>query len=476
MSFDSLAFAIFFITLLPLFHKAKGTTKLVTLLASSYLFYSSINLLFLPLILVSTLIDYFCGIGIEKKSDKKKVFLIISIFLNLSLLFFFKYYTFAANNINLILAYFNSSLALPHFKIEFPVGISFYTLQTIGYTVDVYRSKTKVEKNFFRFALFVCFFPQLIAGPLERASKLLPQIKKPMELNYFLAQKYTFYIFLGLVKKTVVSDRIYDLIKRNLDAPAILENSSKNIITFYMMFYRLYYDFSAYSIMAVGIAGLIGIQLSYNFKQPAFSTNIADFWRRWHITLHDWLKDYIFKPLLERKVYPLVAVVLVFLTSGLWHGAAWNFILWGGLNAFYFIIYKTLIKPFLKGKSWAETKTFKVISCIFLFHLITMTAPFYFINEIGPTLAFIRNGFEFKYFNYGDFLKAMSAEARIDFYIIVAALFILEAMSLRCYLKDYKVENFAHRKVFLNGIIITLFLIVFLFSKESGPLFRYYFF
>lgn len=476
MSFDSLAFTLFFIFLLVIYNLVDLKKKPYLLLAGSYLFYTSINLAFLPLILFSTTVDYFCGKSIERTPSKKKVFLSISLFLNLGMLFFFKYYIFAAENFNDLFDVLNLGYSLPIIKVFFPVGISFYTIQTIGYTIDVYRGKISPEKNFISFALFVCFFPQLIAGPLERAKNLIPQFSNPFKLDYFLTQKYVFFIMLGLVKKTVVSDRLFEVIKHNIENPMRLEQASKNFSSFFLMYYRLYYDFSSYSIMAVGIAGLLGIKLSRNFYHPFYTTNIADFWRQWHITLHEWLKDYIYIPLREKKINKIVAVYVVFIVSGIWHGAAWNFIVWGGINATYILFYNASLKPFLEKRQWAKTHSFRFTAFVLNHILLAVTTPFYFLKNIKLSYHFILNGFNFEFFNLSTYWNAIPPQLQADLIIAMGVFLFLEIFSFYVYFRDKKISDFKENKFLINGSIVVLFLLTFLFSMESGPLFRYYFF
>ncbi len=476
MSFDSLAFLFFFVPFLICYHSLPEKLRLPLSLVGSYIFYSSINLAFLPLILFSTIIDYFCGRSIESKPEHKKIFLALSFFLNLGVLFFFKYYPFAANNINSLFHYFNFSTQLPLFDLAFPVGISFYTIQTIGYTIDIYRGRAKAEKNFFKFALFVCFFPQLIAGPLERAGNLISQFAAPFKLNYFQTQKYVLFILIGLAKKTIVSDRLFGIIEHSIKNPTELEYASKNFLNFYLMYYRLYYDFSAYSIMAIGIGGLLGIRLSTNFVHPNFTTNIADFWRQWHITLHDWLKDYIYKPLREKKVNKTIAVFLVFIASGIWHGPNWNFIFWGALNATYILLYHGLVFPFLSTKSFSKTKGFKILSSILNYHLIAVTTPFYFFTDIGEAFHFITNGFTFSYFQPINFYNAIPYGLKLDLKYSLFFLILFEVFSFTVYFRKLSVEKFKSRPMLINALIIFLLICFFLYSKESGPLFRYYYF
>lgn len=476
MSFDSLAFGLFFVFILAGYHLLSGKKRTIFLLIGSYAFYASVNLAFLPLILFSTLVDYFCGIKMVKKPQSKKTYLLISIFLNLSVLFYFKYYVWAAESFNMLFDVFNIGYSLPVFKILFPIGISYYTFQTIGYSIDVYRGHVEPEKNFNYFALFVCFFPQLVAGPLERAKGLIPQIKNPKTLNYFETQKYVFYIMLGLVKKTIVSDRIYDIIQINIIDPTKFEGAAKNLSTFLLMFYRLYYDFSAYSIMAVGIAGLLGIKLSQNFHWPIYATNVAEFWRFWHITLHDWLKDYVYTPLKERKYPKIFSFYAVFILSGVWHGADMNFVLWGAVNATYLMIYIFLIKPFLKNKSWSKSKLFTLLSIVTTNFLLAMTGPFYFLDNYRTSISYILNGFRFNVFNLSSYWNSLPPQSQVELITAVSIFFILEIFSGCFYFKSKNIDDFKDNKYLMNSAIMILFLMTFFLSKESGPLFRYYYF
>lgn len=476
MSFDSLAFTIFFIALLVVYNLVEQKKKPYLLLGGSYLFYTSINLAFLPLILFSTTTDYFCGLGIRKHPVHKKKLLSLSLLLNLGMLFFFKYYIFAAENFNNLFDVLGLGYSLPLIKVFFPVGISFYTIQTIGYTIDVYRDRIEPEENFVRFALFVCFFPQLIAGPLERAKNLIHQFSSPLKLDYFLTQKYVFFIMLGLVKKTVVSDRLFEVIKHNISNPLQLEQASKNFTSFFLMYYRLYYDFSSYSIMAVGIAGLLGIKLSRNFYHPFYTTNIADFWRQWHITLHQWLKDYVYKPLREKNYNKIFAIYVVFVVSGIWHGAAWNFIVWGAMNATYLLFYNASIKPFLEKQKWANTYSFRFACFCFNHLLIAITTPFYFLKNIKLSYHFIINGFRFEFFQLSTYWNSIPKDLQVDFGISMGVFLFLEVFSFYAYFKSRKVEDYKEKKHLINGAIAILFLLTFFLSKESGPLFRYYFF
>jgi alginate O-acetyltransferase complex protein AlgI len=266
------------------------------------------------------------------------------------------------------------------------------------------------------------------------------------------------------------------VIKHNIANPTALEQSSKNFLSFFLMYYRLYYDFSSYSIMAVGIAGLLGIKLSRNFYHPFYTTNIADFWRQWHITLHQWLKDYIYVPLREKQINKIFAIYVVFVVSGIWHGAAWNFIVWGAMNATYLLFYNASIKPYLEKQNWAHNYSFRFVCFVFNHFLVAITTPFYFLKNINLSYDFIMNGFQFNHFRLSTYWNSMHPHLRTDFIISMGIFLFLEIFSFYVYFKDQDVEDYKDKQLVMNVAIVTLFLITFFFSKESGPLFRYYFF
>ena len=476
MSFDTTAFAVFFIFFICGYYLLSVSKRPYFLLAGSYFFYSSINLAFLPLIILSTSIDYFCGRKIESSPTDKKSFLLLSLALNFGVLLVFKYYVFTAENINFLFDIFNIGYSLPIVELMFPVGISFYTIQTISYTVDVYRGHTKAEKNYLKFSLYVCFFPQLIAGPLERARSLIPQFSKPNKLNYFLTQKYVLLIMIGLAKKTIVSDRLALLIDHNVLNPTRLEYASKNFLTYFMVLFRLYYDFSAYSMMGIGLAGLLGIKLSTNFNYPLFSTNPGEFWRRWHITFFKWLRDYIYRPLKQRNYNPIICVFSVFIFSALWHGAAWTFILWGVINAFYFLIYTGVIRPLIAKRQWAHTKVVAVFACIFNNFVIAFTTPVFHIDNVKDCTTFIINGLKFQHFNLSGYLASISPNLRSDLTVFLIAFFVFESLSFYFFSQDKEISDYKEKGYLINLAIIVLFILSFFLSAGFSPRIRYYYF
>ncbi|MCP5053408.1 MAG: MBOAT family protein, partial [bacterium] len=334
--------------------------KKVVLLLSSYLFYGYWNWAFTFLLLWSTVIDYYCGLAIDRTTvlSRRKRLLLFSVFNNLLILGFFKYFNFFSESFAVLLNSFGLTASFTTLNIVLPVGISFYTFQTMSYTIDIYRRQMKPTTNFIDFANYVSFFPQLVAGPIERASRLLPQMEK---FGGFIKSGFRAgltLMLLGYVKKVLISDSIAPLIDRCFEHYASLDSLSlcAGLVLFSL---QIYFDFSGYSDIARGVAKLFGIELMINFNQPYFALNPVDFWRRGHISLCTWLRDYLFLPVAYRVMrfttktrflsikienwgYGSGMFVTMFL-GGLWHGASWNFVLWGSLHGLYLVVYRAFI-------------------------------------------------------------------------------------------------------------------------------------
>ncbi len=344
MLFNSTTFLIFliifFIFYWGIVNKSIKKQNLLLLFAS-YVFYGWWDWRFLSLILVSTLVDYTIGLQLQKitKQSKRKYLLWGSLLFNLGLLAFFKYYNFFIDNWIIAWDSLGVTMHKSTLNIILPVGISFYTFQTLSYTIDVYRGKLKATSNFIAFASFVSFFPQLVAGPIERASNLLPQFYKKRVFNYENAKNGIALIVWGLFKKIVIADS--SAIYVNAIFSDYQSQDSLTLILGIVYFgFQIYGDFSGYSDIAIGLSRLFGFNLMRNFNYPYFSRDIAEFWRRWHISLSTWFRDYLYIPLggsRESKWKQVRNVLIIFMVSGFWHGANWTFIFWGFLNALYFM-------------------------------------------------------------------------------------------------------------------------------------------
>jgi alginate O-acetyltransferase complex protein AlgI len=299
---------------------------------------------YIILIIVSTLIDYYAAIQMGKYSEKakKKKFLLLSLFSNLGLLFAFKYFNFFNNSFNELFDSFNIMYNVPTFNLLLPVGISFYTFQTLSYSIDVYKGKKEPEKHLGIFAVYVSFFPQLVAGPIERSTTLLPQFRKKISPNYNNITDGLKLMMWGFFKKIVIADRLAVVVNNVYNNVHDHNSLSYTIATLFFAF-QIYCDFSGYSDIAIGASQVMGYNLMDNFKRPYYSKNIAEFWRRWHISLSTWFKDYLYIPLGGNRVSKAriyFNLYLTFLISGIWHGANWTFVMWGSLHGFYLIFGK----------------------------------------------------------------------------------------------------------------------------------------
>ena len=344
MLFNSLDFAVFLPIVFVLYwfitkHNLKLQNALI--IAASYVFYGWWDWRFLSLIIFSTFLDYSIGRRLknEENQKKRKALLWTSIIVNLGFLGFFKYYNFFLDNFIAAFSFFGQEIQANSLNIILPVGISFYTFQTLSYTIDVYKKKLEPSEDLIAFSAFVCFFPQLVAGPIERATNLLPQFYKKRTFEYDKAVDGMRQILWGLFKKVVIADNCAEyanLIFNNYQD----YNGSTLLLGAIFFTFQIYGDFSGYSDIAIGTSRLFGFNLMQNFATPYFSRDIAEFWRRWHVSLSTWFRDYLYIPLGGSRGGTWMKVrntFIIFLVSGFWHGANWTFIVWGGLNALYFL-------------------------------------------------------------------------------------------------------------------------------------------
>jgi D-alanyl-lipoteichoic acid acyltransferase DltB (MBOAT superfamily) len=344
MLFNSIDFAIFLpIVFILYWFGVNKNLKLqnALIVVASYVFYGWWDWRFLSLIILSTVVDYLIGQSLrtEDKESKRKVLLWTSIAVNLSFLGFFKYFNFFLENFVNTFTVFGIQINANSLNIILPVGISFYTFQTLSYTIDVYRKKLEPTKDFWAFSAFVCFFPQLVAGPIERAANLLPQFHKKRTFEYSKAVDGMRQILWGLFKKVVIADNCAEFTNQIFNNSADM-NGSTLILGAIFFTFQIYGDFSGYSDIAIGTSRLFGFDLKQNFATPYFSRDIAEFWRRWHISLSTWFRDYLYIPLGGSRGGTWMKVrntFAIFLVSGFWHGANWTFIIWGALNAIYFL-------------------------------------------------------------------------------------------------------------------------------------------
>jgi len=342
MVFNSFDFLVFFPVVLLIYYVIPRKLKGLWLLIASYYFYMSWNVTYSILIMISTLVTYLSGILLEK-TEKRKLVVAVSFIINLGILFTFKYLDFFISNISAVSRILGGRELSSSLKLLLPVGISFYTFQALSYTVDVYRGEVKAEKNFLKYALFVSFFPQLVAGPIERSKNLLSQVNKLTEerlFNFDKAVSGFCMMCYGMFIKVVVADHLatfVDVAWNNMQLVGLVEG----IFVAVAFSFQIYCDFGAYSTIAIGAARMLGFDLMENFNTPYLATSITDFWRRWHISLSTWFRDYLYIPLGGSrcsKIKKYRNIMITFLVSGLWHGAAWNYVIWGGIHGLYQIV------------------------------------------------------------------------------------------------------------------------------------------
>ena len=342
MLFNSIEYALFLPIVCLLYYKIPERFKKYHLLIASYLFYICWNPWYSLLLLFSTLLTYFCGICLDmfRKELHRKMTLVITIVTSFGLLFLFKYYTFFNTSMVTMLNSIGVQAQLPNLSLLLPVGISFYTFQSVGYTIDVYRSKLPAEKDFVIYALFVSFFPQLAAGPIQRSTSLINQLKAPRRFEYDKVTLGLKTMAIGFIKKMVIADTLavqVNLVFNQID----LNNAATYVVAAIFFTFQIYCDFSGYSDIAIGSAKVLGIDLSVNFNKPYFTRSIAEFWRCWHISLSSWFRDYLYFPLGGNRVSKIKwyrNIIVVFLVSGLWHGANWTYVIWGLLHGSYQIM------------------------------------------------------------------------------------------------------------------------------------------
>lgn len=368
MLFNSFQFWLFFAAVFVLCRVLPHRWQNLLLLAASYIFYAAWDWRFLSLIWISTLVDYIAGRKIAASSEDgvRRLYLVLSIVTNLGLLATFKYFNFFAGEFCDLLEAIGFRAYRPAWQVVLPVGISFYTFQTMSYTIDVYRRRCQPARNLGDFALFVCFFPQLVAGPIERFNHLMPQIENPRTIDRAAFATGLYHVLIGLFKKVVVADNMALLVDSIFATPSGELTGPESLVGLYAFAMQIYGDFSGYSSIAQGVGKWLGFDLSYNFKMPYFAATPGEFWRRWHITLSQWLRDYLYIPLGGNrrgtgKTYRNLLITMTL--GGLWHGAGWTFIAWGVFHGALLCLYRPWEK--LQTAGWR-----RFLLVLVFFHLV----------------------------------------------------------------------------------------------------------
>ena len=474
MFFNSIDFAIFLPIVFLLYwvvfkNQIKHQNILIAL--ASYVFYGWWDWRFLILILFSTIIDFSVGLKLKPivNQKKRKYWLALSLIVNLGLLGIFKYYNFFVDNFVEAFSFFGYSIQTNSLKIILPVGISFYTFQTLSYSIDVYRRKLEPTKDFISFTAFVSFFPQLVAGPIERATNLLPQFYVKRKFSYDLAINGLRQILWGLFKKIVIADNCATLANEIFNNSVDYSGSTLFLGAIFFAF-QIYGDFSGYSDIAIGVSRLFGFNLMQNFAFPYFSRDMAEFWRRWHISLSTWFRDYLYIPLGGSRVSTRKRVIntfIIFLVSGFWHGANWTFIVWGALNALYFLPLllsnknRKNLGVVANNSNWPSFK--ELIAMIITFSLTLLAWVFFRAESLTHAFDYLSTILSSSLFTVPYFEGMLKS----IYIIVLIALFIIIEWKGR---KDqYAIEKFVSSwpKVKRHCFYYVLILILFLFGGQQ---------
>ena len=421
MLFNSLAYAVFLPVVFILYWVLPHKFRWPLLLLASYYFYMSWNAAYVVLIGATTLVSYGCALLLEKTDNpkKKKGYVGVALFISLGILFVFKYYNFAAG----LLEGIHEAIRIPRLDVLLPVGISFYTFQTLSYVIDVYRGQTKAEHNLGIYATFVSFFPQLVAGPIERSSNLLPQITSEKRFDYASATYGIRLILWGLYKKMVIADNLAVFVDRVFENVQNYQGYSFVLAAFFFSI-QIYCDFSGYSDIARGSAKLLGIDLMENFKSPYFSSSIREFWSRWHISLSTWFRDYVYIPLggnRKGRFRTILNNLITFLVSGLWHGANVTYIVWGGIHGVGQVA-ENLAGLDRKGREKSRLRKILGVPLVFIF--VTLAWVFFRAKSLSDAVyvlthlftdleilhpgAYFYNGMNVIFMNWGLFFRDLA--------------------------------------------------------------------
>lgn len=456
MLFHTWIFFAFFVLFYAVYLLCKNTKfREPWLLISSYVFYGWWNPLYLLLIVWSTLIDY-AAVTFMERSGRKKLWLSLSIINNLFLLSLFKYGPFITDNLNLMLARLGSPLSIPAPGVLLPVGISFYTFQSMSYTIDFYRGKIEREKSFIRFATFVSLFPQLVAGPIERARNLLPQLReKPSISSRDVGDGLSLFV-VGLFKKVALADYLALYVDRIYDVPNLHDGPALLLVTFAFS-WQIYFDFSGYTDMARGIGRMMGIRLMLNFNNPYLADGLGDFWKRWHISLSTWFRDYVYIPLggnRKSKLFTYRNMVLAMLISGLWHGAAWMFVIWGALHALGRIATREL-----ERSEFYRQRIPRIVKQVAVFSFVTFAWIFFRATSLDDAFIIISRIF-----------STVWNDPRFP----LLMLFLILSIWLYQFLYESKLRVYLQSSVVKVALVIGMILYLILFAPSGNQPFIYF--
>ncbi|MEO9502333.1 MBOAT family O-acyltransferase [Nonlabens ulvanivorans] len=476
MSFISISYLLFFPVIALLYYVLPHKLRWILLLVGSYFFYMSWNVKYALLMLLSTVITYLSGILISKvnqselteklKIKRKKLWLTLSLVSNLGILIFFKYFNFLNSAVADFFSLIHVEWGFENIDVLLPVGISFYTFQALSYSLDVYFDRIKATHHFGKYALFVSFFPQLVAGPIERSSHLLPQLDKVISFDYSRIRSGLGLVVWGIFKKVVIANRLAVVVNQVYSDPGSYSGFETIIATIFFSF-QIYTDFSAYTDIARGSARMLGYDLMKNFNQPYFATSIPDFWRRWHISLTTWFRDYLYIPLGGNRVSKwrwYVNIMIVFLVSGFWHGAAWSFIIWGFLHGIFQMIDLWTQKSRSKMNSFMKIKenSFDVLffKRVWTFVLVSFAWIFFRAETFEKAMLVISNSMNLSFYQLLDgSMYELGLDSK-DF--TLAILLIIGLLAFWSIDKRYPIRTWLYRKHIATRYIVYLSTIFFI--------------
>ncbi len=488
MQFNSVNFMLYFPIVIGLYFVIPSKWRKMWLLLASYYFYMSWNAKYVLLIGTSTIATYICGLLLSKCMKekaavwKKKTIIVSCMILNLGILAVFKYGNFTIDSVNAILKMFHMNVIDRKIDLLLPVGISFYTFQALGYIVDVYRGDVEAEKDFCRYALFVSFFPQLVAGPIERSKNLLNQMRGIEKIRLWNARRVTSGAILmvwGFFMKMVISDRIALLVNQVFDNYRVY-GSTELILAALGFTVQIYCDFGSYSIIAIGAAKIMGFELMENFNTPYFARNIRDFWSRWHISLSTWFKDYLYIPLggnRKGKWRKALNLMIVFLVSGLWHGARWNFVAWGGIHGLYQVIgdltRHTKEKIIKRLQIKTECMSWKLLQTVITFSLVVFAWVFFRADSITDALYFIKRMLirQTPWALFDGTIYTLGLDAT-EVNILIFSIIVLLLVDLIKYRKKINLDEFLfEQNIWFEWLVLIVLIgMIFVFG-EYGPAF-----
>ena len=472
MVFSSITFVYAFFPLVAVaYYLSKNRVyRNVVLLLASLLFYSWGEPRFLLLMLAATLAAYCGGLLMERSTAHKRLILIVTVVLLVGNLFVFKYLNFFSENLSALFGW----SALP--KLTLPIGISFYTFQILSYVIDLYRGEIRVQRNYFYLLLYVSFFPQLVAGPIERSTNLLTQFDTPHKLEYDNVRDGLLRMVWGFFLKIVIADRAAILVNQVFNYCNYYEGPTV-LIAAVLFAFQVYGDFAGYSNIAIGAAQVMGFKLMKNFERPYLAVSVSDFWRRWHISLSTWFRDYLYIPLGGNRkgtVRKYINQMIVMLVSGLWHGAAWNYVIWGGINGLYQVA-GGITKPFrrrIQQKTGARTKTlsWRIGQVLTTFVLIDLSWIFFRANSLGDAMHLLSSlfrGWNTNIFFDGSLLKLGLDQT--EWLVLLGALLILLAVSLMQEKGVSVLEAVKRQQLWFRWLIYLAAIFVVLLTGIYGP-------